>query len=707
MAIIEVQVRADRFCELVKGEINSLPLDKPFYDTPPEIKGKALERIVCTSCTSNDRRDDQGVTLDVELAFDYHDSLANVRNAGSLKPATPSRKQYPLRIRFLITFVTTPVRRPVLTYELLDPLNNPVKKGDFPIALPADLPVIEAAIRTEGTVVAIRLGTAAGDQVFAPVVDRTGGLEWMQHIPGDLIADTIRGVFDRTLDAAVVPPPPPDPNKPWLPKPKDKPKELRKEGPASASWNFSFATAFVMARGDIVAVDACPLFDVDIGIELTLVVTFEFPNPGTQRTRAVLTWDADSTWCDVLATLALGFPVGIAFHVGIENEVSDTILGKRIAPGDGFVETGRTDDSITFERVAGAPSPPSREFTITQSSATSAGLAVGGVIAPKVRANLIGDVTTPIAAVDIDCNLRTANVAMRPAKVFLRTDQADRLPRVFPDRVFEVVPPWWLPGQPLQSPDAWLIDVDTEMKSPASTTPVHVVLTFRDPPGGRLLPNTWTSVYLFTDYGVRWVDLGTIPALSAELLTKVDAHNLMNVYCDSISNPWAGGLTELVWVDPLLDPDYLEREVERGRLRLWTLGLRDLPDGARIELLAIGPERRERTVGVIEGRRDVALEVLTDANESLAVRTERGFTAPAPTLTESWFYPVSNVEMNPGAAALAAAPLSERLADEMANHERRGRLRWATAIRLQGKTLAAPHRGRMIVGTVVRGERVQ
>ena len=29
---------------------------------------------------------------------------------------------------------------------------------------------------------------------------------------------------------------PPDPDKPWLPKPKHKPQELRKEGPASATW---------------------------------------------------------------------------------------------------------------------------------------------------------------------------------------------------------------------------------------------------------------------------------------------------------------------------------------------------------------------------------------------------------------------------------------------------------------------------------------
>ena len=153
-----------------------------------------------------------------------------------------------------------------------------------------------------------------------------------------------------------------------------------------------------------------------------------------------------------------------------------------------------------------------------------------------------------------------------------------------------------------------MIEVDTEVMPPSSSKPGHVVLTFRDPPGGRLPAGTATSVYLFSNYGVRWVDLGTIPALSPELLVQLDARKLMNSYCDSISNPWAGGLTEFTWVDPLLDPDYLERQAGLGRLRLWSVGLRDLPETARVELLAIGPEGRERQLGVIEGRRNVALE---------------------------------------------------------------------------------------------------
>lgn len=51
MSIIEVQMRTDRFRELVKEENNSLPPDKPSYDQLTEVKGKPLERIEYASCS--------------------------------------------------------------------------------------------------------------------------------------------------------------------------------------------------------------------------------------------------------------------------------------------------------------------------------------------------------------------------------------------------------------------------------------------------------------------------------------------------------------------------------------------------------------------------------------------------------------------------------------------------------------------------------
>ena len=199
MAIIELQIRTDRFCELVKGEINSQPLDRPTTDEPAEIAGKPLERIECTSCTFLEMTDDV-LVLDAKLAFHYHDSLAEVKNAGSLTPATPSTLELRFRIHFSMVIVTTPAPRPVLSYDLLAYGIKSVKKDRFAIGLPADVPVSDARIRADDNVVAIRIATDPGDDVTAPVVDRLGGQEWMQHIPGALIADTIRGVLNQLGD---------------------------------------------------------------------------------------------------------------------------------------------------------------------------------------------------------------------------------------------------------------------------------------------------------------------------------------------------------------------------------------------------------------------------------------------------------------------------------------------------------------------------
>ena len=419
MAIIEVQMRTDRFCELVRGEINSRPLDRPVYDQPPEIAGKFLERIECTSCVFSDAVDEK-VVLNLMMAFDYHDGLANVRDAGSLQPAPFSRKLYPFTARLWMAFEEKPKGKAVLTYEL-SAFGIPVFTSNFPITLPSDFELVEAAIVADANVVAIRLGTAAGDPIGAPLVDRTEGREWMLHIPGDLAVSEIRKIVDKTMVKAAE-------------DSKDS-QELIIGSLASASWNAAAPKGFVVATGEIVAVDACPVFNVDISIELKLAVSFEFPAPGTQKLFAKLTWDADSTWCDILSTLTFGIPFGIAFHVGAEDEVADTILGKSLNPGDGFVETGRTDESISFERAGSMP-VPSEQFVITHSGARGEGIACGGVIKPKVKAKLVGEVSPPMAGVEVNCNLRAVSLVFHPPKVLLRTDQGYQLLGLYFDRIF-------------------------------------------------------------------------------------------------------------------------------------------------------------------------------------------------------------------------------------------------------------------------------
>jgi hypothetical protein len=449
------------------------------------------------------------------------------------------------------------------------------------------------------------------------------------------------------------------------------------------------------------------------------------------RTTAVLTWDADSTWCDILSTLMLGVPFGIGFHIGAETAVSDTVLGKSLAAGDGFKETGRTDSSITYQRVAWASPTPSREFVRTRAEVTTEGFATGGYIKPKAAPRLGGEVIPATPGLHIDCNLEAVSMVFNPAQVVLRNVSAGYIGQ--PPRVF-------LENTVYEPADAWTIKTDVvNMSDPHSTSP-QTVLTFIDPPTGRLPAGTRTSVFLFTDYGVRWADLGVIPEVPK---TPDWAERLMHDYCDSISNPWGHGMTRVGWrdVDPLVDPDY-EHRFSIDAVRLWTIGLRELPASARIAFLAVRPDGSERLLGIVEGQRSAALQLVTDANETLGIRPDEPFSAPAPTLSRNWMFPfaaqsfdsepvtiasaggliglagrdgttrildprdVGEVRMDDQRAARKYDVRVGRVADALAREEARGHEAWATATRLDKDTIAVIHRGKVLIGTTSISRRV-
>jgi hypothetical protein len=732
MSIVEVQIRTDRFCELIRSEFNGRVLQSPSEDQLPDLKGKFLERIECVSCSlAKDSAGSGEVELVAELAFNYHNSLNDVRAAGSLQPSATVKKIYRFTLKFKIDFNPSLPQPPVLAYEVLALGVKPIDPGPpIPLEIPDDLEPMSAAIEADKDVVTIRIGTNAYDPVHNPPVDRTGGGEWIQLIPGDLIAEKVRRILDSALDAAVVPPAPPDPNKPWLPKPK--PQELQKGKATWATWTL-FPVISALGKGEIIAIDACPLFDVDISIELSLSLLIDFPDPHTMRMSAVLRWDADSTWCDIWSTVFIGVPFGILFNIAVENAASDSILGKSLAPGGGFKEVGRTDDSITFQRVEPPPPTPSRDLVRSHSEVTTEGLATGGLVSPKAVAPvLVGTVIPATPGLHIDCNLRGVSTVFNPAQVILRNAAPGY--NGPPPRVF-------LENTVFEPANAWSIRTDVVNMADPQNTSLQTVLTFIDPPTGRLAAGTPTSVFLFTDLGVRWVDLGKIPEVPK--VPPEWAKGLMEHFCGSISNPWGRGLTPLGWaVDPLLDPDY-EHSFEINPVRLWTVGLRELPKSARIEFLALAPDGSERLLGIVEGKRSAALQLVTDANETLGIRSDEPFSAPAPMLLRSWMFPfaaqtfgseprtsasaesllgltgrdgttrileqreVGEVDMDNQRPARRSNPTGGRVVDALAREEARGREAWSTAIRLDKNTIAVTHRGQLLIGTVGTPRRVQ
>jgi hypothetical protein len=732
MAIVEIQIRTDRFCELVRRELNSRPLTSAKLEEIDALKGKFLEKVECVSCDLFENSEGSGeVVLTATVAFRYHPDLNSVRAAGSLKPAATAEEIVPFHFKFKIDFNPSLAQPPVLTCELLAFGLVSVRTERFSFAIPGDLNAMSVSIEGNQEVIAIRIGTNAGDSVLeSPPINRIGEAEWIQLIPAALIAETVRRVLDHAVDAAVVPPAPPDPNKPWLPKPKNQ--ELRKGKATHALWTF-FPQPSALGNGEIIAVDACPLFEVDISIDLSLLFLIDFPDPNTMISTGILTWDADSTWCDILSTLTLGIPIGIGFHIGIEDAVSDSILGKSISPGDGFAEIDRDDDSITYQKVGGPPSPPSRDFDRTHAEVTFEGFFTGGLVRPKaVGPSLTGQMVPATSGLHIDCNLRSVSMVFNPAQVILRNAAAGYSgppPRVFLEHTL------FVPA------NAWSIRTDVvNMDDPHNTSP-QTVLTFVDPPTGRLAAGTSTSVFLFTDFGVRWVDLGMIPEVPDA--PPRSAQTLMNKYCDSLSNPWGHGMTHLGWGDDLLlDPDYTHL-FEIDPLRMWIIGLRELPVSARIEFLAVGPEGSERFLGIVEGKRSAAIQLVTDANETLAIRSATRFSAPAPMLLQRWMFPFVALPVGSELMTIASAsgllglrgrdqktrffdpreveevradykhveripdPRDGQVTDALAREEMRGNEAWASATSLDKNTIAVTHRGQLLVGLIGTSRRVQ
>jgi hypothetical protein len=88
-------------------------------------------------------------------------------------------------------------------------------------------------------------------------------------------------------------------------------------------------------------------------------------------------------------------------------------------------------------------------------------------------------------------------------------------------------------------------------------------------------------VYLHTDCGLRWVDLGVIPPDHAPSTVADTA--AMTSGCMAISDPWGMGalnleyLTDPPWDDPGL-----------GLIRQWSLGLVEVPERLRLQFLAVG-----------------------------------------------------------------------------------------------------------------------
>jgi hypothetical protein len=683
MALVELQLRRQAFLNLFKNQINQRRL--PGWTLKfPGLDGYPLQRIECVDATVDPSDGAGQITVSASLVIHYSTSLTDVEAAGSLKEPATSQRPMTVPVNFQVAFDST--GSPTLKWAMLFGL----AADSLPFRLPKDIQAQVGAIDATEEVVCIRLGTQPTDALNGPVVDRTEGNDWAQLVPGQIIADMFARNFADALQSSLD-------------------NDLVLDKAASGAWFSAFGgfPPFAGVSATVVSVDACLGF-IDVSVDLQLRATLAPTGPSLMTT-VTLSWDADSTVCDIAAGL-LFTPIGsLVSNRLAEDKASQEMLGKS-KPFEGFHEIGHTDDSITYQQRS-AISTASPRFVLTGSESTNDGLVTYGRLALQsaVR-NLEGEVIEPSSGLKIDCTTRSVTVQFSPPRVYLRDMGASGgAPVLFAERVL------------FQPPNAW-----TVVQTPAESW-LDLEIVFADPPAGRLPAGIHTSVFLFTDCGLRWADLGVIPARHADP-TVADMVNMISE-CMAISDPWGMGIMNLGW---LVDPPDFRREIDP--VREWVISVKNLPAGTRLEFVArrVGGQH-ERHLATVDVGRDLAVYLVTDATETVQIRTREGLSAPAPRVTQRWIVPFAEVSMPAEPLALASIDgvvgvmdrqgvahvvdvgfdgrISTRRADQHSNRDVVDRLRaaldratarqpWVGAppARIDSHTVAVVSRGRVLIG---------
>ena len=559
------------------------------------------------------------------------------------------------------------------------------------------------AVEASDNVVALRLGTRQGNPVNGPVQDHLGGADWSFAIPGQLFADALAASLSTVLHDKL-------------------PGGVVLDRDASGAWYPSLGPfrpgpfPGAVASATVHVQHKC-IFGIVIPVDLSLSMTLQPSGQSLVQTVA-LGWEADSLLCNLVGG-GLFFPIlPLIIDALASSAISDKILGAGLGPGHGFQEVGRDDSSITYQQTTFLDTPSPR-LVLTHSEVNQDGLRIGGTTATRPPPlGLKGEATWPSSGLHVDCTKRSVSVKFYPPEVTLRDIGIEGgPPRLFPD------------GVVIYPPGAW------QMTPGTSNTWLDLSLTFAEPPGGRLPAGTATEVYLHTDCGLRWVDLGVIPA-DHPAPTTGDIMEMIS-QCMAISDPWGLGVLNLKW---LIDPP--DSDLGLGAVRQWSLGFQDLPESVQLEFVALGPGGGERHLGVVEGHRSVAVELATDADETLEVRAGRALSTPAPLVLQRWVIPFATLPLDHGAVTVASsggvvgvrdlggqtrlidagpdgrgrvriadarmyADLAFRRLQSALDHEgRRGLGTWAVAARISEGMVAIAHRGKLLIGSAGRAVRL-
>jgi hypothetical protein len=457
-----------------------------------------------------------------------------------------------------------------------------------------------------------------------------------------------------------------------------------------------------------VAVNACPLLGFDVTVKLFLLGTFATNGPDLDITLR-LTWDADSTWCQI-GDFFIMTPIApfVIEHVAAQ-QANDAILGKA-KPFAGFKEIARDDTSVTFRQHRFLDVP--RQLSITSSQFNELGLVVAGKLAPLQGGHALEGWTMPATSgLDVSCSPRRVTVRYNAAQAGLSDfTRSGGAPALFAQATTFLPPNAWV-AVPVRSND-WQ----------------ELLVNFLDPPTGRLPVGTATSVFLMTDCGLRWIDLGKIPATHPEP-TQADMAAMIS-QCMAKSAGWKERVLSVLWL-----PRPLAQARALPSVRQWMIGMEDMPRSTRLEFLAVkAKSKRARTLGVVEGRSRVAVQLITDADETLQIRSNHDHNKLPVVAAQRWISPFTalRLEDTPTAIAASAGRLALRGRDgettlvhvgadgklqpgalensalpsrvatslhaALGRELHRGRETWNSAAQLDSDTVAVVHKGQLLIG---------
>ncbi len=605
MAVLEVQFKQDVFFKIIAAQVLRInPPGELLSKLPP---GALIERIevgqVAFAGPNEIVLDDTEIGLRVPLTVKVT-TLANARNAGSLQPPATIDALCTvwLRLQGVVPYEAPPGAlhpaglRWFIQRVDVDGARVPI----FPVArdLPFDpgVPVDDVRLAAVDGMISIRFVTPSGGG-SAPLTNRLGGDDWGQFIDGPLFAETLaQEVAQAAYDAAAGSSDP----------------VIEVTSPPTGHWEGMPPTAHTSV--ELTALDALPA-DVDVPIAL-YASSFVQIDPVLHQ---IVLLTRISWFAHDFVTTYSG-----AMITAVEDKVSATVL-KKLKPRPGQKEVERGDNHIVYKSIRPFIEPITnlfkgsvQHFTANENGATATGRV--DVYPPPIAFFTLEDQHWEGG---VNCTKRAWAVDFKPAIVHI----------LGPDRYYSLE----FRQTPTADPSGVLIPhVSWSGQLFAGNQIAHVSydpMILRDPPVGAKV-----SGFIVTNLGVRWVDLGRVPSSPPAPADPVGIQAFVISTCMAISDPWGVGIMNLEWI-----PDPPELDLGLAKLREWTLVGADIQDARQIELVATGPRGERPLTTLMVNRGSVFAQVITEADETLQLRTDGSLSSAPPQILQRWIVPMARV----------------------------------------------------------------